>query len=204
MIASLHPRSVSEPFPGRPSLRRSHHVSIDQDLASNPPLTTVSPPTSLRLTDEDCCIIIVSMISNNKASIETEADLRVFELQADICQTLANPKRLQIVHLLKGARAFGNRDSERHGDTESQCVSAPLHNAAKRPHPFQTGGNFHLLPAFFTQDHGSVCTHAGSLADPACRSGDPIEKHTCHQRRTIAYSFPANFVIYRGPFPSIS
>jgi ArsR family transcriptional regulator len=27
----------------------------------------------------------------------------VFELQAEICQTLANPKRLQIVHLLKGA-----------------------------------------------------------------------------------------------------
>lgn len=27
--------------------------------------------------------------------------MRVFELQADICQTLANPKRLQIVHLLK-------------------------------------------------------------------------------------------------------
>lgn len=43
------------------------------------------------------------MISNHKASDETSADLRVFELQAEICQTLANPKRLQIVHLLKGA-----------------------------------------------------------------------------------------------------
>ena len=30
----------------------------------------------------------------------TEADARIFELQADICQTLANPKRLQIIHLL--------------------------------------------------------------------------------------------------------
>ncbi len=43
------------------------------------------------------------MISNYKAPNETGADLRVFELQADICQTLANPKRLQIVHLLKGS-----------------------------------------------------------------------------------------------------
>jgi ArsR family transcriptional regulator, virulence genes transcriptional regulator len=33
---------------------------------------------------------------------QTDADLAVFELQADICQTLANPKRLQIVSLLKG------------------------------------------------------------------------------------------------------
>jgi ArsR family transcriptional regulator len=31
----------------------------------------------------------------------TEADARIFELQADICQTLANPKRLQIITLLK-------------------------------------------------------------------------------------------------------
>jgi ArsR family transcriptional regulator len=42
------------------------------------------------------------MISNNEVSNETEADLRVFELQAEICQTLANPKRLQIISLLKG------------------------------------------------------------------------------------------------------
>jgi ArsR family transcriptional regulator len=42
------------------------------------------------------------MISNYEASRENDADLRVFELQADICQTLSNPKRLQIVHLLKG------------------------------------------------------------------------------------------------------
>jgi len=27
---------------------------------------------------------------------------QLWELQADICQTLANPKRLQILHLLKG------------------------------------------------------------------------------------------------------
>jgi ArsR family transcriptional regulator, virulence genes transcriptional regulator len=46
--------------------------------------------------------IIVSMIRNNYMTPEqTPADLAVFELQADICQTLANPKRLQIVHLLK-------------------------------------------------------------------------------------------------------
>ncbi len=32
---------------------------------------------------------------------ETAADGRIFELQADICQTLANPKRLQIISLLK-------------------------------------------------------------------------------------------------------
>lgn len=42
------------------------------------------------------------MISNNEFSREIDADSMVFELQADICQTLANPKRLQIVHLLKG------------------------------------------------------------------------------------------------------
>ncbi len=29
-------------------------------------------------------------------------DARLWEMQADICQTLANPKRLQILHLLKG------------------------------------------------------------------------------------------------------
>jgi len=41
------------------------------------------------------------MILSNEIPPQTEADLKVFELQADICQTLANPKRLQIVGLLK-------------------------------------------------------------------------------------------------------
>jgi ArsR family transcriptional regulator, virulence genes transcriptional regulator len=41
------------------------------------------------------------MIRNNNNTQHSEADLMVFELQADICQTLANPKRLQIVNLLK-------------------------------------------------------------------------------------------------------
>ena len=41
------------------------------------------------------------MILSNEIAPQTEADLRVFDLQADICQTLANPKRLQIVALLK-------------------------------------------------------------------------------------------------------
>jgi ArsR family transcriptional regulator len=42
------------------------------------------------------------MIRNNTSlSNHSLADLAVFELQSDICQTLANPKRLQIVHLLK-------------------------------------------------------------------------------------------------------
>jgi ArsR family transcriptional regulator, virulence genes transcriptional regulator len=47
--------------------------------------------------------IIVSMIRNYSSQIpdHSSADKAVFELQADICQTLANPKRLQIVHLLK-------------------------------------------------------------------------------------------------------
>jgi ArsR family transcriptional regulator, virulence genes transcriptional regulator len=30
-----------------------------------------------------------------------DADLKLFELQSEICQTLANPKRLMILHLLK-------------------------------------------------------------------------------------------------------
>jgi ArsR family transcriptional regulator len=40
---------------------------------------------------------------NNKTIIAPEPipPARVWELQADICQTLANPKRLQILHLLK-------------------------------------------------------------------------------------------------------
>ena len=43
-----------------------------------------------------------SMIRNKRKPLsETEADSRIFELQADICQTLANPKRLQIISLLK-------------------------------------------------------------------------------------------------------
>jgi ArsR family transcriptional regulator, virulence genes transcriptional regulator len=43
-----------------------------------------------------------SMIRNKqKPAPDTEADSRIFELQADICQTLANPKRLQIISLLK-------------------------------------------------------------------------------------------------------
>ena len=41
------------------------------------------------------------MISNNKEPNESEADLKVYELQAEVCQILANPKRLRIVHLLK-------------------------------------------------------------------------------------------------------
>jgi ArsR family transcriptional regulator, virulence genes transcriptional regulator len=41
------------------------------------------------------------MIRINNIPQQSDADLAVFELQADICQTLANPKRLQIVSLLK-------------------------------------------------------------------------------------------------------
>lgn len=45
---------------------------------------------------------MLSMIRNKeKDSQGAEADARIFELQADICQTLANPKRLQIITLLK-------------------------------------------------------------------------------------------------------
>ena len=46
---------------------------------------------------------LVSMIRNKEkgASHEVQADTRIFELQAEICQTLANPKRLQILSLLK-------------------------------------------------------------------------------------------------------
>lgn len=52
-------------------------------------------------------IIIVLMMRNNekieKQRIEpiSAEEARYFELQADICQTLANPKRLQILTLLK-------------------------------------------------------------------------------------------------------
>jgi ArsR family transcriptional regulator, virulence genes transcriptional regulator len=46
---------------------------------------------------------LVSMIRNkdNSKSTEAQAEARIFELQAEICQTLANPKRLQILSLLK-------------------------------------------------------------------------------------------------------
>ena len=45
---------------------------------------------------------INAMIRNKqKTPSLAAADTRIFELQADICQTLANPKRLQIVNLLK-------------------------------------------------------------------------------------------------------
>ena len=40
---------------------------------------------------------------------ETPSETRIFELQAEICQTLANPKRLQILNLLKkGELAVGD------------------------------------------------------------------------------------------------
>lgn len=47
------------------------------------------------------------MIRNNdkKRSVDQGCDpkdLRLWEMQADICQTLANPKRLQIINLLRG------------------------------------------------------------------------------------------------------
>ncbi len=41
------------------------------------------------------------MRNKQKTPTPAEADTRIFELQADICQTLANPKRLQIIYLLK-------------------------------------------------------------------------------------------------------
>jgi DNA-binding transcriptional ArsR family regulator len=53
---------------------------------------------------------IVSMIRNNEKinGDEARSETRIFELQADICQTLANPKRLQILNLLKkGELAVG-------------------------------------------------------------------------------------------------
>jgi DNA-binding transcriptional ArsR family regulator len=47
------------------------------------------------------------MIRNNKKKRPADRgcgpeDLRLWEMQADICQTLANPKRLQILNLLQG------------------------------------------------------------------------------------------------------
>ncbi len=46
---------------------------------------------------------LVSMIRNKEQSKspDPQAETRIFELQAEICQTLANPKRLQILSLLK-------------------------------------------------------------------------------------------------------
>ena len=41
------------------------------------------------------------MIETEDNPYQSEVELKVFELQAEICQTLANPKRLQIVNLLK-------------------------------------------------------------------------------------------------------
>jgi ArsR family transcriptional regulator len=43
------------------------------------------------------------MIRNKEKAVshEAQADTRIFELQAEICQTLANPKRLQVLSLLK-------------------------------------------------------------------------------------------------------
>lgn len=47
------------------------------------------------------------MRNNEKRGEPTPApvspdETQIWEMQADICQTLANPKRLQILHLLKG------------------------------------------------------------------------------------------------------
>ena len=53
---------------------------------------------------------LVSMIRNKekRVSHEARAETRIFELQAEICQTLANPKRLQILSLLKkGEQSVG-------------------------------------------------------------------------------------------------
>lgn len=44
---------------------------------------------------------INAMMRNKQTPSPTEADTRIFELQADICQTLANSKRLQVITLLK-------------------------------------------------------------------------------------------------------
>jgi ArsR family transcriptional regulator, virulence genes transcriptional regulator len=50
---------------------------------------------------------IVAMIRNIKKRAPADKgcgpeELRLWEMQADICQTLANPKRLQILNLLQG------------------------------------------------------------------------------------------------------
>jgi DNA-binding transcriptional ArsR family regulator len=61
----------------------------------------------LGLTFAQKTIKIVSMIRNNEKIITTATsktileDTKIFELQADICLALANPKRLQILSLLK-------------------------------------------------------------------------------------------------------
>lgn len=56
--------------------------------------------TSLDLTRATAIVKIVAMI-RNKEKPQAQAETRIFELQAEICQTLANPKRLQILSLLK-------------------------------------------------------------------------------------------------------
>ena len=63
------------------------------------------------------------MIRTNQAPQQSDADLSVFELQADICQTLANPKRLQIVHLLK--------DGELSVSTMVKAMGIPKANASQ-------------------------------------------------------------------------
>ena len=62
------------------------------------------------LTKGEDIVKLVSIMRNKEHSVSREAqvDTRIFELQADICQTLANPKRLQILSLLKkGELAVG-------------------------------------------------------------------------------------------------
>jgi len=41
-------------------------------------------------------------VGAKKPNAISQEEARLWEMQADICQTLANPKRLQILHLLKG------------------------------------------------------------------------------------------------------
>ncbi len=59
------------------------------------------------LTGKDSGLIVVSMMRNKekagqpKTTAVSADQLRLWEMQADICQILANPKRLQIINLLK-------------------------------------------------------------------------------------------------------
>ncbi len=53
------------------------------------------------MTGEARPIRIGAMARQKSAACGEEVDAKVLELQAEICQTLANPKRLQIISLLK-------------------------------------------------------------------------------------------------------
>lgn len=77
--------------------------------------------------------------------MNNDANKKLYELHAEMCKTLANPKRLEIIYTLEGwwANCWGT--GKKAQSFQGKCFSAPCYPEAKGSGDLKEGGIEHLL-----------------------------------------------------------